>query len=309
MARLVYVMGRGHSGSTVLDALLGNAGDAVGVGELVAGMLRYTELCSCGRSIEECAFWEEVRRRLESESGIPWSEAARRIQAQAHLRRFPATLTGSAESADVRELDAANRAIMVAISGVAGVDVIVDSSKELTRALFLAKHDPEARIVHLVRSPHAVLASLAHRIDTGRGFSFLRRRYRARALQPLFMTMAAAGWMIGNVLGELVARIAPGRVLRVRYEDLCEHTGETLRQIGEFADLDLSRVVTAVESGSRLALGHKLAGNQMLREGSFKFEPGRVAGRSLSRPYGILASIITWPLLLRYGYTATGRVR
>jgi hypothetical protein len=302
-------MGRGHSGSTVLDALLGNAEDTVGVGELVAGMLRYEEPCSCGRTIEECPFWGEVRQRIEGEGGLRWSEAARRIQAQAHLRRFPATLLGSAASTDVLESDAANQAVVEAISSVADVDVIVDSSKELTRALFLAKHDPEARIIHLVRSPHAVLASLAHRIETGRGFSFLRRRYRARALQPLFMAMAAMGWVIGNLLGELIARFAPGRVLRVRYEDLCEDTGETLRKIGEFAGLDLSRVVAAVGSGSRLALGHKLAGNQMLREGSFTFEPGRVAGRSLPRSYGVLASILTWPLLLKYGYTPSGRVR
>lgn len=307
MSRLLYVMGRGHSGSTVLDALLGNAGDAAGIGELISGMLRYESSCSCGLTIEECPFWRDVRRRVKIESGIEWSEVAHCVQSQAHLLRFPASLLRSAQHMVTRETRAANQTIVGAIADVAEVTVVVDSSKEFTRALFLARHDRDARIVHLVRSPHAVLGSLLHRLETGRGFPFLRRRYRTRALEPLFMTMAATGWMVGNLLGELIARIAPGRVLRVRYEDLCASTARTLWAIGAFADLDMEQVVAAVEGGEQLPLGHKLAGNQMLRKGSFVFDPARVAGRSLPWPYGVLTSVLTWPLLLWYGYKPTLR--
>lgn len=307
MPRLVYVMGRGHSGSTVLDALLGNAGDATGIGELVSGMLRYDRPCSCGRTIQKCPFWRDVRRRVEAEDGIEWLEAARSIQSQAHLLRFPSTWFSSARHAATREIYAANQAVARAIADTAGVPVVVDSSKEFTRALFLAKHDPNARILHLIRSPHAVLGSLLHRIETDRGFPFLRRRYRSRTLEPLFMALAAVAWVVGNLLGELIAQIAPGRVRRVRYEDLCADTARILRTIGAFVDLDVDQVVAAVEGGERLPLGHKLAGNQMLREGSFLFEPERVAGRSLPWPYAVLTSVLTWPLLLGYGYTPTGR--
>jgi len=308
-ARLLYVMGRGHSGSTVLDALVGNAPRVVGVGELVAGMLRFSDVCSCGDTIEECEFWREVRRQFEVETDIPWSEAARLVKSQAHVSRFPGTLFAANDDGATARTCEANQAIVDAIAAVGDADVVVDSSKEFTRALLLARYAPAARILHLVRSPHQVLASLAHRMQTGQGFSFLRRRYRAPALTPLFMVMAASGWFVGNLLGELVRRAAPGRVLRVRFEDLCTDCEWTLDLVGAFADIDLYPVARAVARGEHLPLGHKLAGNQMRRDGTFVFEPARMESRDLSWPYVVVTSILTWPLLQAYGYSLSGRAR
>lgn len=304
--RLLYVMGRGHSGSTVLDALLGNAPGVAGVGELVSGMLRFEDVCSCGETIENCDFWRAVRRRFEHEIPGTWTEAARAVQSQAHLSRFPATLF---DGQGGRAALTASAAITAAIGKTAGASVVVDSSKEFTRALLLARHDAQSRIIHLVRSPHQVLASLEYRIGMGRGFKFLRRRYGSRALTPLYMGMAAAGWLVGNLLGELVRRMAPSRILRVRYEDLCTDYRGTLDAIARFVEVDLQPVAEAVAAGRRLPLFHKLAGNQMRTEGTFVFDPSRRESRSLSACYAILASLITWPLLLAYGYGLDGRPR
>lgn len=84
---------------------------------------------------------------------------------------------------------------------------------------------------------------------------------------------------------------------------------EPSRPSAPSSELDVDEVVAAVEGGERLPLGHKLAGNQMLRESTFVFEPERVAGRALPWPYALLTWVLTWPLLLRYGYAPTGRCR
>lgn len=42
-------MGRGHSGSTVLDTILGNSYEIESVGEFVAGCVSYNRSCSCGK--------------------------------------------------------------------------------------------------------------------------------------------------------------------------------------------------------------------------------------------------------------------
>ena len=55
----LYVMGRGHSGSTILGILLGGGAAIASVGEVVSGLGRYalgTEICSCGSPMHECSF-------------------------------------------------------------------------------------------------------------------------------------------------------------------------------------------------------------------------------------------------------------
>lgn len=305
--RLVYVMGRGHSGSTVLDALVGNASEVVGVGELVVGMTRYDDQCSCGETIEHCPFWREVRARFESRSDASWDEAASAVRDQANVARFARTLVARGDHDDVDRLRRIEVALTGAIAEAAEARTVVDSSKEFTRALFFARFGDDVRIVHLVRSPFAVLGSLDQRLRSGSGFSFLRRRYHSPALAPLFMFVAVGGWTVGNLLGEIVALVARGRVLRIRYEDVCEAPERELARIGRFADIDTGAVGMAAAAGRELPLGHKAAGNRMRRAGSFRFEPGRRSGRPLSFPYRLMTAVFTWPLLLRYGYLSRHR--
>ena len=71
----VYIMGRGHSGSTILDIILGSSAAVESLGELVSGLGRCAagEQCSCGSPMRECVFWCEVRRRFEAQ-GYGWDE-------------------------------------------------------------------------------------------------------------------------------------------------------------------------------------------------------------------------------------------
>ncbi|MCF8095788.1 MAG: hypothetical protein K9J79_10570 [Desulfobacteraceae bacterium] len=64
----LYIAGRGHSGSTMLDGMIGNADGVESVGELVSGMGRYEEI-----------------------SGESWDNAVRASVRQAHIRNQPRT--------------------------------------------------------------------------------------------------------------------------------------------------------------------------------------------------------------------------
>ena len=70
--RVVYIMGYGRSGSTILDTILGNHPDLESVGELLhAVRLAFLEdeFCACGQRASECPFWTEVLRRWKSAGG------------------------------------------------------------------------------------------------------------------------------------------------------------------------------------------------------------------------------------------------
>ena len=63
---VLYLMGMGRSGSTLLDILVGSHPDAVGTGELaslVGAGWSHAERCACGLPASECPFWSVVRDR------------------------------------------------------------------------------------------------------------------------------------------------------------------------------------------------------------------------------------------------------
>ena len=69
---ILYVMGFGRSGSTMLDIALDNHAEIQGLGELqnvprVAW--RGDALCSCGVPGRECDFWQDIRERLRVDAG------------------------------------------------------------------------------------------------------------------------------------------------------------------------------------------------------------------------------------------------
>jgi hypothetical protein len=121
MPVIIYIVGVGHSGSTLLDLLLGSHSKAFSVGELIAlssterKMRRQRVLerpCDCGAPMKiSCPIWSEVERRLQQTCATS-------------LR------TIEVESADPDEFRTVNREIYDAIAEVSGRPYIVESSKK-----------------------------------------------------------------------------------------------------------------------------------------------------------------------------------
>ena len=72
LPQIVYIMGTGRSGTTILEVLLANNPGFTGVGE-VHRVVRHgfleDRVCSCGKSARQCEVWAQVLR----DSG--WSDA------------------------------------------------------------------------------------------------------------------------------------------------------------------------------------------------------------------------------------------
>ena len=61
--KVYYIAGAGRSGSTMLDAVLGNCDDFFSCGELInftVNGLEKLEYCSCGVKVPNCEFWSKV---------------------------------------------------------------------------------------------------------------------------------------------------------------------------------------------------------------------------------------------------------
>ncbi len=153
-----------------------------------------------------------------------------------------------------------------------------------------------------MRDPIRMLASDLHRLRDGTGLVLFRQTFRSERLAPLIIAASAFSWLVGNLLCELVARIAPEKYMRVRYEDLCQDPKRELGKISSFTGLELESVINAVEEKETLPINHKLAGNRMAKKGEFVFQPSRSEGRDISSGIRRIGRMVTYPLLKYYGY-------
>ena len=291
MSKLIYVMGRGHSGSTILDILLGEAKNACGLSELVSGLARFEkDICSCEQPIRECEFWSKVKAEFE-EQGRSWEEVYALV-GQANVKRFPSMLLwGRAQRDALNEID---QSLVRAISKVSGCEYVVDSSKEVTRGLLLARGG-KTKIVHILRSPLEVIESNLYRIDRGENFRFMRRNFRGKRFRYLFVVMSAFGWSVGFWLAMLVARFAkPERYLPIYYNQLYADPRKVLEGIGQFADLDLEDVIRQIEAEEPIKFFHRFAGNRIRFKKEVVFRDAREK-RSLRWFERLLVEVLTFP--------------
>ena len=68
----VYIMSAGHSGSTLLDLLLGSHSQIISLGEIshLPKNIALNNFCSCGKTIKSCPFWNIVINQIIKATGI-----------------------------------------------------------------------------------------------------------------------------------------------------------------------------------------------------------------------------------------------
>ena len=304
---LLYIMSRPHSGSTILDILLGNSVAVASIGQLISDMGKLHNPCACGETVGSCPFWQGVRARVEAE-GIAWDEAVRLSMGQGHVTRFPQTLLASANDPGLERLATITGAIERAIMAESGKPIVCDSSKEPTRALFLLKRYEDARLIHLVRDPRGSIASHYWRLKDKGFYHFLRKDYHQPWLGPLFLALSAISWSVGNLLFEIGIRHDEKRVLRLRYEDLRDNPKAALARIGAFLGHSFEDVAAKLDAGLTLSAGHLIGGNDVRLEKGLRFDPVKeTKRRQLPGWVEAMTVAFCWPLMRRYGYSIRRR--
>jgi Sulfotransferase family len=182
---VIYVMGAGRSGSTILGVALGNCEGVFFAGELDKWLTRAGEPRL--RDPERTRFWDAVRAQVP---------AARELfggQAHHYLERSSSLFHRTRWSAG-RRLRGRYRRVMAelyrATARTAGATHVVDTSHYPLRARELqATPEIDLFLVLLVRNPKAVMASLA------RGDVAERRLGTASAAAYLTLTYALSTWV------------------------------------------------------------------------------------------------------------------
>ena len=72
MTKCVYICSAGHSGSTLLDLLLGTHTKVASLGEIshLPKNISLNTICTCGEPVQSCQLWKEVLNRISYSIGV-----------------------------------------------------------------------------------------------------------------------------------------------------------------------------------------------------------------------------------------------
>lgn len=276
--RVIYIIGAGRSGSTLLDTVLASHADVVGVGELVnlhsAGWTS-NEICACGQLGTECSFWTRVReawqRRVPEATVEGYIALQKRVELFAGLGLIQmARLLRQriAPTADVQSYLRQTESLYQAIAEVSGKSIIVDSSKHPIRGALLAQmRGIDLRLVHLVRDARAVVWSRKKSLEAD------KKSGVQNAIKPRPAWYSVAFWAFINVLSMLVCWTRRRSSLRMRYEDFVADPQSQLARLGQVCGLNYSATAQALLTGQALNVEHPIAGNRMRMKGSVTLKP------------------------------------
>ena len=74
---------------------------------------------------------------------------------------------------------------------------------------------------------------------------------------------------------EMARLVDPGRVIRLRYEDLCCRPADELRRIAAAFGLSFEDVVKRIANNERFSVGHNVGGNEIRHDGAVRFNPDK----------------------------------
>lgn len=271
MAKNIYICSAGHSGSTLLDLLLGSHSRIESLGEIsqLSKCIALNTECSCGKPTLSCSRWKYVISRFEQDYSIdirsnPYSLNLGRPKAgvvidknhqtrsylfkrkflfffvyldQRFGIRFPKSLVGSYEEGITN-----NFSLYKYVRDISGADIVVDSSKGYLKAAGMYLRNPEeTRLIVLSRDGRGVF------------YSNLKRNYSRRA--------SLNSWWkyYSRALPVLERNVLPEHILRVKYEDLVEQPEQELKRICHFVGLEYEKDMLDFSS----KVHHITAGNNM----------------------------------------------
>ncbi|MGI9621865.1 MAG: sulfotransferase [Acidimicrobiales bacterium] len=297
---VLYIGALGRSGSTLLNLLLTTVPGFFAVGELRylwdRGLME-NQLCGCGNPFRDCEMWREVGEVAfggwDAVDGAAMVALDRKINRNRRVLSITRGRLRDSQLSRLNEYREVLRSLYLAIQEVSGCTVIVDSSKTPAFAAILAGIDGlDLRIVHLIRDPRGVAYSRTKRVVRPEVVG-------AEAQMGRFAPVrTGALWLYFNGLFEWLRRRGTA-MTRLRYEDLADE-----------ADGELDKLLGSLpwQASARIPLGeltanHTVSGNPMRFErGALRITRDDAWRRELPLRHRIAVSLVTAPLLGRYGY-------
>lgn len=257
---IIYILSNTHSGSTLLDMLLGTQPKIWTLGEVqnLPRTLSYLpQPCGCGQPVEECSFWRELLPKIPLNEGahpigyfsaFPLRSREFRLDLLKDLMRGRPTIQEKEAFADYARVNSRLFSVIwetLKTREDGEMDWIVDASKNANRLYWLEQsQEYDLRVIRLVR-------------EVGGFVNSVTRPDHERRM----VLLAARRWLVNNfIFVTLCKRIfKENRVYCLHYKKLASQPAVVLDEIGKWLGLEFPG---GAHEHLRDYINHAISGNR-----------------------------------------------
>ena len=250
---VIYIMGAGRSGSTILSTALGSSNQMFNCADLMQ-IYDYgctNKKCNDGSTIFESDFWQRVLKIYDPENTIDYCARAKENTKIERHASFIRNYFGFTKKNDLENYTIDQEKLFRSIASVSKKNYIVDSSKFVNRALLLGKSKKiNLKIIYNVRDSRGVINSFGKTVQTKKN--------------PISSILY---YCVINLMSELLFLTLPkAKKIRIRYEDLVSKQQNSIEKISKFLEVDLGDVLGLIKSDSNIEVGPVIEGNRMVKD-------------------------------------------
>jgi len=252
MARkLIYIMGAGRSGTTLLDIMLGNNSNAISLGEINRFYKRQGVPPNRDLESDTYVFWEGIRTQLNSLGHSDLLKLYKLFDKnEYHTALFKSIFKLNNNKYKKFLVD-----MYLAILQNTNSKTIVESSKYPLRALnvssYVSNSEIEICYIYLKKDPVSVVSSF-QKTDIEQP----RKNFLAANFYYFIVNLLCA-------FSVLILKYKGHKITTIRYEDLIENPIDTLCDIQEVLDLNQKDLIEKIKNNKSLDTGILFDGNRI----------------------------------------------
>jgi len=305
--RVIYILGPGKNGSTLLERILGSLSMFFPIGEIPNLWKEGYEddiLCTCGEKFSSCKFWTKVSK--DAFPNIPYSKLGGLDRTANKVHKvfyspfliYP-KLASNKYNERLRRYKEVLLKLYRAMSENAKGNVLVDSSKNPMHCLILSQiPEIELYIIDLLRDSRAVAFSWQRK--SIRPDIYWEKRYM---LTPDIITTSRR-WLQSRLGAKLIKnRCKAYRLLK--YEDFIKNPkAEIIETLTAFG-FNIEQKYISFLNGKSVSFGkfHSISGNPMrFIKKEIEIKEDKEWRTQMSLGAKIITTLLTYPLLKRHKY-------
>lgn len=279
--QVLYLMGAGRSGTTLLATVLGESSQIVTLGELnqFLDYLIENKRCSCAQHLSECEFWRpvvtELLTRYTIEELMEINEYQERTEAHSNI--VPSFFIKKE-----RYIKFQKELFDIIYEANPGT-YFLDSSKYISRCLQLRRtKGMELKVIYTVRDVRGVINSFGKKVQTS----------KSPASTILYYSLI-------NFFGQLFYwRTSKKDVMKLRYEDFVSQPTQSIQNIASFVQIPLDDIVSKLDKQEQFIMPHIIGGNRMKNQSKIRLRNDDAWKIKMSRTRQLAYYLLTAPFML-----------
>jgi len=254
--KLIYIIGTGRSGTTLLDIMLGNIDNAISLGEINRFYKRNGIPPKRKEHSDVFAFWRKIKLQLNHHDETKYNKLEKLFFNNEYHSAFIKSLLNFCNDSYKKEL--VN--LYDQIYRNTEEEIIIESSKYPARALNLVNIGLNQKLdisyLYLKKDPVSVVASFQKKNleQPSKGFFSSNLYYLAVNILCSFTVS--------------VLKLRGRKTCTIKFEDFINHPTRNLELIQKNLDINVTQLIKRINSGDPLNTGFLFDGNRIRLEKS-----------------------------------------